>query len=148
MFSVYERKANHGGCQIVERSKDYELHQSGECCIRNYVFTKGHLSFFSFQNGVLQGFIYTLLLTASAKITKDLDMAPGGEFRNAFNEAVRIPGCSVLLGDRPVDITLRRAISTLSAWQKVKMTYNCVFSSEKLDHDELEKFKKKDVLEV
>lgn len=40
----------------------------------------------SLQNGFVQGFIYTLLLTASAKVTNDLDMAPGGEFRNAFNE--------------------------------------------------------------
>lgn len=38
----------------------------------------------------MQGFIYTLLLSASAKVTNDLDMAPGGEFRNAFNEVNRI----------------------------------------------------------
>lgn len=52
-----------------------------------------------------------------------------------------------MLGDRPVDITLRRAISTLSTWQKIKMTYNCLFSNEKLNEEELEKYKQKDVLE-
>ena len=52
-----------------------------------------------------------------------------------------------MLGDRPVDITLRRAISTLSTWQKIKMTYNCLFANEKLDEEELEKYKQKDVLE-
>lgn len=99
------------------------------------------------RNGFVQGFIYTLLLTASAKVTKDLEMAPGGEFRNAFAEAIKIPGCHVMLGDRPVDITLRRAIATLSTWQKIKMTYNCLFSNEKLNEEELEKYKQKDVLE-
>lgn len=46
-----------------------------------------------------------------------------------------------------MDITLRRAISTLSTWQKVKMTYNCLFTTEKLDEKELERYKQKDVLE-
>ncbi|KAH9408071.1 hypothetical protein TYRP_011727 [Tyrophagus putrescentiae] len=99
------------------------------------------------KNGFVQGFIYTLLLTASAKVTNDLDMAPGGEFRNAFNEAVNVPDCQIMLGDRPVDITLRRAISTLSTWQKIKMTYNCLFTSETLNAEELERYKQKDVLE-
>jgi len=31
-------------------------------------------------------------------------MAPGGEFRVAFREAQKIPGCVVLLGDRAIDV--------------------------------------------
>ncbi|XP_075589520.1 traB domain-containing protein [Dermatophagoides farinae] len=99
------------------------------------------------KHGLLQTFIYTLLLSASARVTNDLDIAPGGEFRNAFNEALKIPGCVVMLGDRPIDITLRRAIATLSAWQKIKITFHCLFNYEKLKAEELERYKQKDVLE-
>lgn len=83
----------------------------------------------------------------SAKVANDLNMAPGGEFRNAYNEACKIQGCSVLLGDRPIDITLRRAMAMLSFWQKMKMVWNC-FSFDKLDKKELEKYKQRDVLDV
>ena len=62
-------------------------------------------------------------------------------------QAKKIKNCAIVLGDRPVDITLRRAIATLSIWQKIKMTYNCLFSNEKLNEEKLEKYKKKDVLE-
>ena len=44
------------------------------------------LLFFLFQNGVMQGVLNILLLNISAYITKELGMAPGGEFRVAFNE--------------------------------------------------------------
>ncbi|XP_075676685.1 traB domain-containing protein [Dermatophagoides pteronyssinus] len=99
------------------------------------------------KHGFLQTFIYTLLLSASARVTKDLEIAPGGEFRNAFNEALKIPGCVVMLGDRPIDITLRRAIATLTTWQKIKITFHCLFNYEKLKEEELERYKQKDVLE-
>ncbi len=45
--------------------------------------------FFSFQSGFLQGVMHLLLLSMSAHITKQLGMAPGGEFRAAFH-AVRM----------------------------------------------------------
>ena len=41
------------------------------------------------QNGLYRGVIYLLLLDLSAKITKVLGLAPGGEFRRALTE-VRI----------------------------------------------------------
>lgn len=49
----------------------------------------------------------------SAKLTKELGMAPGGEFRRALAEASKIPNCNVHLGDRPINITLQRAIKGL-----------------------------------
>lgn len=65
-----------------------------------------------------------------------------------YMKALKIPGCVVMLGDRPIDITLRRAIATLSAWQKIKITFHCLFNYEKLKAEELERYKQKDVLEV
>ena len=70
--------------------------------------------------------MYLLLLSMSAHLTKELGMAPGGEFRRyhiqnrclfldilswnlyrAFIEAMKVPGCKVHLGDRPINITLK-----------------------------------------
>lgn len=38
------------------------------------------------SNGVYNGIIYLLLLDMSAHITKEIGMAPGGEFRVAYRE--------------------------------------------------------------
>lgn len=38
------------------------------------------------QSGVVQGMMHLLLLSMSAHLTKQLGMAPGGEFRRAFQE--------------------------------------------------------------
>ncbi|CAG2069328.1 unnamed protein product, partial [Timema podura] len=38
------------------------------------------------QNGMFHGVMYLLLLSMSAHLTKQLGMAPGGEFRRAFLE--------------------------------------------------------------
>jgi len=91
--------------------------------------------------------MYALLLSLSAHLTKQLGMAPGGEFRRAFNEANKVPGCVVHLGDRPVHITLRRAISSLSVWQKLKLAFGIIFTNESISKEEVEKCKQKDLLE-
>ena len=38
------------------------------------------------QSGVIAGVMQVLLLSVSAHITKQLGMAPGGEFREAYKE--------------------------------------------------------------
>lgn len=38
------------------------------------------------KSGLVQGVLHLLLLSMSAHITKQLGMAPGGEFRTAFRE--------------------------------------------------------------
>lgn len=40
------------------------------------------------ENGFLQGMMNILLLSVSAQLTRDLGMAPGGEFRRAFQEVM------------------------------------------------------------
>lgn len=99
------------------------------------------------SQGMVQGVMYSLLLSLSAQLTRELGMAPGGEFRRAVAEAKKIPGCIVQLGDRPVDITLRRAISSLSLWQKMKLGLGIMFSKESISKEEVEKCKQKDLLE-
>uniref|UniRef100_A0A2C9L135 TraB domain-containing protein n=1 Tax=Biomphalaria glabrata TaxID=6526 RepID=A0A2C9L135_BIOGL len=83
------------------------------------------------RNGLMQGILNILLLNMSAYITKELGMAPGGEFRVAFNEAQKLKGgCRFILGDRPIQITLRRALASLSIWQRIKLAYAILFSKE------------------
>lgn len=99
------------------------------------------------QHGKVQGILYLLLLSVSAHITKQLGMAPGGEFRTAFAEARRsAPGCLIQLGDRPIQITLSRALASLSLWHKIKLTWHILTSKEPISKEEVEKCKQKDFI--
>ena len=91
--------------------------------------------------------MYLLLLSMSAHLTKELGMAPGGEFRQAFREARTVPGCLVHLGDRPINITLKRALGSLSLWQKLKLGFNILTSKDSITKEDVEKCKQKDLLE-
>merc|ERR1712226_922379 len=99
------------------------------------------------QNGTIQGVMYLLLLSMSAHLTKELGMAPGGEFRRAFREAHSVPGCLVHLGDRPINVTLKRALGSLSLWQKLKLGINILTSKDTITKEDVEKCKQKDLLE-
>ncbi|XP_054997826.1 traB domain-containing protein isoform X2 [Sorex araneus] len=91
------------------------------------------------QNGVMSGLMQMLLLKVSAHITEQLGMAPGGEFREAFKE--------FHLGDRPIPVTFKRAIASLSFWQKVKLVWGLCFMSDPISKDDVERCKQKDLLE-
>lgn len=59
---------------------------SGNISVSFILFQPFHVTFFVFQSGVVGGIMQVLLLSMSAHITKQLGMAPGGEFRAAFRE--------------------------------------------------------------
>ncbi|XP_037701635.1 traB domain-containing protein [Choloepus didactylus] len=99
------------------------------------------------QNGVMSGLMQMLLLKVSAHITEQLGMAPGGEFREAFKEASKVPFCKFHLGDRPLPVTFKRAIAALSFWQKVKLAWGLCFLSDPISKDDVERCKQKDLLE-
>nr|CAG4652050.1 EOG090X0AQH [Triops cancriformis] len=99
------------------------------------------------QQGAVQGTLYLLLLSMSAHITRQLGMAPGGEFRRAFQEAQKLPNCMVHLGDRPIQVTLQRALASLSIWQKIKLAWHLLSSNEPISKEEVEKCKQRDMLE-
>ena len=67
-----------------------------------------------------------MLLSTSAHITRQLKMAPGGEFRAAHRASFSVQGCRVILGDRPIAITLQRALSSLSFFQKLRLVYHVI----------------------
>lgn len=83
----------------------------------------------------------------SAKITKELGMAPGGEFRRAFEEIQRLDKCILQLGDRPLNITLQRALHGLSTWQTIKIFWKLLTSQEKITKEDVEQCKQQDLIE-
>lgn len=74
------------------------------------------------DQGFSHGLFYLSFLRASANITKQLGIAPGGEARRAVAEAKKLRRCKVLLGDRPMNITLRRALYGLSFQKKMQIS--------------------------
>lgn len=97
-------------------------------------------------NGYINGIFFILLLHMSAQLAKELGMAPGGEFRRAFEEIHKIPGCVLHLGDRPIRITLQRALRALSLRQTLKLVWRLT-SSETISIQEVEECKQRDLLE-
>ena len=77
-----------------------------------------HLSFEAFRkHGVFQT-CYTSFFNA---VSKDLDVLPGQDFRTAYREALALqPEAQIILGDRPVTITLRRFWGSLGFFSKVR----------------------------
>lgn len=63
-----------------------------------------------------------------AKIASKLEVFPGSEFRVAYEEAIKYGG-RVILGDRPVQITLKRTWSKMPLWYKTKLVYSLLFQA-------------------
>merc|ERR1719445_1318923 len=99
------------------------------------------------SQGTVQGVMYLLLLSMSAHLTKELGMAPGGEFRTAYQEANKVAGCILQLGDRPINITLKRAIASLSWWQKLRLAFNILTNKDPITKEDVEQCKNKDLLQ-
>lgn len=99
------------------------------------------------QKGLAQGLIYIMFIKMSATLTEKLGLAPGSEFRAGANEAHKIPGCSIALGDRSLKVTLARAVASVSTWQKIKLIYQVLMNDSGMTQEEVEKCKDKDILE-
>ncbi|XP_050436971.1 traB domain-containing protein [Adelges cooleyi] len=98
--------------------------------------------------GVTQGIFYQLMINISASISRDLGMVPGGEFRRAVEESKKY-NSYIYLGDRPVDITIKRIISMLSWPKSIRLLSHLLFTSDfKITKEDVEKFKNKDLMEA
>ncbi|XP_010908929.1 uncharacterized protein [Elaeis guineensis] len=71
------------------------------------------------------GILYSWFL---AKVADKLEVFPGSEFRVAFEEAMSY-GAKVILGDRPVHITLRRTWGKMTLWHRIKFLYYILFQA-------------------
>lgn len=73
----------------------------------------------------LFGIFYSYFL---AKVANKLEVFPGSEFRVAYEEAMKYGG-KVILGDRPVNTTLRRTWGKMPLWHKAKLLYSLLFQA-------------------
>uniref|UniRef100_A0A6B2EJV0 Uncharacterized protein n=1 Tax=Phlebotomus kandelakii TaxID=1109342 RepID=A0A6B2EJV0_9DIPT len=99
------------------------------------------------SNGMVIGLLFILLLNISAKLTEQLGMAPGGEFRRALEEAQKLPNCMLHLGDRPINVTLQRSLHGLTLWQTLKLVWRLCTSDLKINKEEVENCKQSDLLQ-
>uniref|UniRef100_A0A0N4U5F5 TraB domain-containing protein n=1 Tax=Dracunculus medinensis TaxID=318479 RepID=A0A0N4U5F5_DRAME len=98
--------------------------------------------------GTIQGIIQVAMISLSAHITRKLGMAPGGEFRAAYAACKTVPACRFVLCDRPIQITLNRAVASLSIFQKMRLFVQLLRSSRAdITAEEVEKAKEGDVLD-
>jgi pheromone shutdown protein TraB len=51
---------------------------------------------------------------------------PGSEFRVAYEEAFAV-GARVVLGDRPVQVTLKRTWARLNTWHRTRLMFGMIF---------------------
>ncbi|XP_038667375.1 traB domain-containing protein-like [Scyliorhinus canicula] len=79
------------------------------------------------QFGLMQTLWLMLFLKTSAYLIEQLGITPGGEFREAFRTAQKIPFCNIYLGDQPILVTLRRCAATLSFWDLMKAFIGLVY---------------------
>ncbi|CAH0389563.1 unnamed protein product [Bemisia tabaci] len=100
------------------------------------------------EQGTIQGLLCVLLLRLSKQLTEVLGMAPGGEFRRAFKEVSKIPGCILHFGDRPLAVTIKRAVHFLSWWDLICLSFSLMFTDDsKINEEFVEKCKNDDVLD-
>lgn len=99
------------------------------------------------EHGVSGGMFYVSFLRTSANITRQLGIAPGGECRRAVAEANLIPKCKIMLGDRPINITMKRATEGLSFSQRLKLSMMMgggSSKSQKMTLEDVERLKTRD----
>lgn len=61
-------------------------------------------------------------------------------------KAQQIPHCVVALGDRPIHITIQRALRSLSWWQTIKLSWYFLTTSDNVTKEEIERCKRRDFL--
>lgn len=100
------------------------------------------------DTSVMQGALQALMIRLYAKVTEQLGMAPGGEFRVAYNEGSKIPGCMIILGDMPVKLTLSRGFNSLPWYRKLKLGWAFLTTDHKITKEDIEELKNKDMLDA
>lgn len=124
-----------------ERQAVLQMHHLKEPVVSDIIkeLRKGRVTLFQAVYGWLLG-----------RVGAGLDVVPGEEFRVAVKEAHAV-GARVVLGDRPLSITLARLWGALSLWEKWRLLSSLLWQGlAVLDKNELrkeiEKMKETDVL--
>lgn len=141
------------GVVVLELCQDRQLllHFSEEDILREArTMNFAKLQSFIRRDGIVAGITQSVFLRLSADLTEQLGVAPGGEFRAGFEEAQRV-GSQVVLGDRLVGITFKRALAALSFWQRIRLAFllaQTLVSDFKITPEEVEQMKNKDMVTI
>uniref|UniRef100_A0A1X7TNY9 TraB domain-containing protein n=1 Tax=Amphimedon queenslandica TaxID=400682 RepID=A0A1X7TNY9_AMPQE len=102
------------------------------------------------SEGQVAGLTHAVFIKISANLMDKLGVAPGGEFRMGFQEGTKV-GSTILLGDRSIRMTFKRALRALPIWQQLRLFY-MLFTSVAFDLDispeDIEKMKNSDMVEM
>ena len=102
------------------------------------------------RDGIVAGITQAIFLKLSAQLTRQLGVAPGGEFRAGFEEARRI-NARVILGDRLIGITFRRALAALTFWQRIRFAFlllQTLTSTVEITPEEVEHMRDRDMVSM
>ena len=102
------------------------------------------------RDGLVVGITQAVFLKVSANLMEKLGVAPGGEFRAGYEEGVKMQS-AVVLGDRLVDITFKRALRSLSFWQRIKFVYllaSSLLTEPDITPEEIERMKNRDMVSL
>lgn len=127
------------------------LQRSDEDILREArTMTLAKMRSFIRRDGMLAGIAQSFYLKFSAELTQQLGVAPGGEFRAGYEEALNIRA-NVHLGDRLVGITFKRALATLSFWNKLyfaALLVRMLTNTTAITSEEVENMKSRDMVQV
>ena len=102
------------------------------------------------RDGLVAGIAQSIFLKFSAELTQQLGVAPGGEFRAGYEEANKI-GADVILGDRSVGITFKRALAALSFWKKLYFGFfllRALTNKIEVSPDDIEQLRSRDMVQL
>jgi len=98
------------------------------------------------SNATKIGIFPALLSYFYSGIKDKLKITPGAEFKAAFDEARKLQA-TVVLGDRPVEITLKRTWANLSFYEKLKFIYTLLKESRiDIKEEDIENLKDTDLI--
>lgn len=103
---------------------------------------------FVHRDGLVAGLAQFMFLNLSAELTRQLGVAPGGEFRAGYEEGIRL-SARVILGDRLIGVTFKRVMAALSLWQRLRLTILMVrmlVSKLEITQEDLEQLKTRDMV--
>jgi len=100
------------------------------------------------QSAKKDGIFPALLAYLYSGVKEKLKIVPGAEFRAAFAESQKIlGGCRITLGDRPIEITLKRTWGNLGLFEKLKLIYTLMKESRlNITEEDVESMKDTDLI--
>lgn len=102
------------------------------------------------KEGAIAGLTHAVFIKISANLMNKLGVVPGGEFRAGYEEGRRIRSV-IVLGDRRIRLTFKRALNSLPLWQQLKF-FRLLTSSVLFDPDitleDVEKMKNIDMVQM